>query len=315
MNVGLAAGVATQNGAPLSALRTVLAKTGSLGVTHVELRTKGLGVIVNGQLHSTRLAALREAIANSPVRFTAHGSRVGSAIVGNLFDLSTPAQRASVEADLALAGEIGAEVLVHHSGLLRDHFGDDRAVAAGRANERDALRELGDQAGRLGVRLAVENLDPVAPYIVRRAYGLRLDDLAEQILAVDHPSVGICLDLGHAFLAASYLGFDFLSAVRAVAPLVSHIHLHDNFGVVELDDSANPEDSLILGAGDLHLPPGWGSIPFDDVFAVPFLRDPIVTLELRAQFAEHAADAVATTRALSNRAAVPVASHTESPRA
>jgi sugar phosphate isomerase/epimerase len=302
MKIGLAAGIATHSGSPLSALRPVLANAASLGASHVELRTKALGVIVNGQLHPARLAALRDAIADSPVRFTAHGSRVGSAIVGNLFDTSTPAQRASVEADLALAGALGAEVLVHHSGLLRDPYGDDRAVAAGLAAERDALRALGDVAGRLGVRIAVENLDPVATYVSRRAYGLRLDALAEQVVAIDHPSVGICLDLGHAFLGASYLGFDFLAAVRDVAPLVSHIHLHDNFGVVELNDTVDPNDSLILGDGDLHLPPGWGSIPFDDVFAQPFPREPIVTLELRAQFAEHAADAIGTIRAILTRA-------------
>src|SRR5689334_23385419 len=102
MKIGLATGIATHNGVSLSALRDVLTRTASLGVTHVELRTKLLGVIVNGQLHPARLTSLREAIVDSPIRFTVHGSRVGSAIVGNLFDTTTPAQRASVDADLAL---------------------------------------------------------------------------------------------------------------------------------------------------------------------------------------------------------------------
>src|SRR5215471_13635885 len=202
IRIGLASAFETRSGTPLAALRHVLAKVGALGCTHAELRTKLLGVIVDGRLQPTRLAALREAIADSPVRLTLHGSRVGTSVVGNLFDTSTSAQRASVDADLALAGAIGADVLVYHSGLLRYPYGDDRAIAAGLAAERDALRALGDEAGRLGVRIAVENLDPTAGSVTRRAYGLRLDHLAEQIVGVDHPRVGICLDVGHAFLAA-----------------------------------------------------------------------------------------------------------------
>src|SRR5262249_2714719 len=153
------------------------------------------------------------------------------------------------------------------------------------------------EAGRLGVRIAVENLDSTAGSVTRRAYGLRLDHLAEQILGVDHLRVGICLDVGHAFLPASYFDDDFLAAVCEVVALVSHVPLHDHFGVVELDDQADPNDSLVLGDGDLHLLPGWGAILFGDVLATAFPRDPIVTLELRQQFIEHAGEAVATTRA------------------
>ena len=65
-----------------------------------------------------------------------------------------------------------------------------------------------------------ENIDPVGIYILRRAYGLRLDLIAEQVEAVAHPQVGMCLDVGHGYLASCYLGWDYLATIRQVAPLV-----------------------------------------------------------------------------------------------
>ena len=174
------------------------------------------------------------------MRLTLHGTAVSSAKAGNLVDMTTPNQRAVVAADLALAGEIGATVLVQHSGMLRDFWGDDDALAAGMARERESLRELGDEAERLGVQIAVENTDPVGTYLARRSYGIRLDLLAEQIAMVAHPRVGMCLDTGHAFLAATYLGTDYLQAIREVAPLVTHLHVSDNLGRVQLDRDADP---------------------------------------------------------------------------
>ena len=294
-----------RGGATLASLRQRLAEVAGLGFTHAELSTKALAVIVNGQLQPSRLAALQEAVAGSSVTLTCHGSAVSTARIGNLVDLTTPAQPAAVAADLALAAAIGARVLVYHAGQLRDPYGDDRALAAGMAAERDHLRRLGDEAGRHGIRIMVENIDPVGIYILRRAYGLRLDLIAEQVQAVDHPQVAMCLDCGHGFLAARYLGWDYLATIRQVAPLVGHVHLNDNFGRANLDGSWDVNEYIAVGDGDLHLPPGWGAIPLQEVFATPFPQDPTVILELRPHFYENAAEALATTRAFVDRAPQP----------
>jgi sugar phosphate isomerase/epimerase len=296
--IGIALGFDVRGGAPLASLRTRLADVAAVGFSHAELSTKALAVIVNGQLQRSRLAALKEAVADSPVTLTCHGSAVSSARIGNLVDLTTPAQPAAVAADLALAAAIGAKVLVYHAGQLRDFNGDDRALAAGMAAEREQLRRLGDEAGRHGIRIMVENIDPVGTYILRRAYGLRLDLIAEQVQAVDHPQVAMCLDAGHGFLAARYLGWDYLATIRQVAPLVGHIHLNDNFGRAKLDDGWDVNEYIAVGDGDLHLPPGWGAIPLEELFAIPFRQEPAVILELRPHFAENAAEALATTRTL-----------------
>ena len=122
--------------------------------------------------------------------------------------------------------------------------------------------------------------------------------MGEHVARIDHPQVGICLDTGHGFLSSRFYGFDFLAQVRAIAPSVCHIHLTDNLGRPLIAEDMDPDEALALGLGDLHLLPGWGAIPLPEVFGNPFPRDPIVTLEIRAAFAPHAAEALAATRAL-----------------
>jgi sugar phosphate isomerase/epimerase len=298
MGLGIALGLDGRSGQPLAALRTMLDRVGEIGFTHAELSAKSLAVACGGTLLPRRLAALQAAMDGSAVRLTVHGTNVSSARAGNLMDVTSPNQRRIAETDLALAAAIGAEVLVIHSGSLRDVYGDDDAVARAMTAERDTLRALGDTAGQHGVKIAVENIDPVGSYIARRAYGLRLDTLGEQIARVDHPQVGICFDAGHAYLASVYLGFDYLSAIRGIASQVVHIHLSDNLGRVELDGDVDPSESLALGDGDLHLIPGWGTVPLQDVFRIPFPHRPIMVLEMRAHFAEHVSEALATMREL-----------------
>jgi sugar phosphate isomerase/epimerase len=296
--IGIALGFDARGGAALASLRLQLAEVAEVGFTHAEISAKSLAVIINGQLQPARLAALQTAVADAPVTLTVLGSAVSTARIGNLVDVTTPAQPAAVAADLALAAALGARILVYYAGQLRDFYGDDQALAAGMAAEREHLRRLGGEAGRHGIRIMVENIDPVGIYILRRAYGLRLDLIAEQVQAVNHPQVAMCLDVGHAFLAARYVGWDYLATIRQVAPLVGHIHLNDNFGRAKLDSAWDVDEYLSVGDGDLHLPPGWGAIPLDEVFAIRFPQHPAVILELRPHFRENAAEALAATQRL-----------------
>jgi sugar phosphate isomerase/epimerase len=286
----------TEHTSDLAELSGLVAGFADSDFTHIELGANGLGVVIDGVAHPARLRALREALSACAQRLTLHGSWTGSGRVGNLLDpRSRPAQVKGLLADLEIAAAIGAEVVVYHAGTLAGAFEDDAALAAGLAGERDALRRLGDRAAQSGIVIAVENRAPTPRVIARRSYGMRLDLVAGQVQAVGHPHVTLCLDTGHAFLAAKYLGFDFLDAVRDVAPLVGHVHLADNFGRIGPPD-ADLREMEFLGEGDLHLPPGWGSIPLRQVLAIPYPRDPVVILEIR--HLHHHAEALAGYRAL-----------------
>jgi sugar phosphate isomerase/epimerase len=293
--VGISAGI--RGGAPIASLRENLEQLVAIGFDAVELNSRNLNVSIAGRQHPERLARLKAAIAGLPLTFTLHGSEVASSRGGNLFDTTTTAERQIFASDLELAGEIGAKVLVYHSGTTRDPYPDDRAFTHGLLAERAALREFGDRAAELGVTIAVENRDPVARYIIRRAYGFDLLRLAEQIEAVDHPNVKICFDTGHAFLSYTYLGKGvegYLADITAIAPLIGHLHITDNMGQVQLDSERDQGENLIAGDGDLHLLPGWGAIPFDEIFAIPFPLQPIANLEIKPIFFEHLDEAYAT---------------------
>src|ERR687893_679767 len=151
------------------------------------------------------------------------------------------------------------------------------------AAERLALRQAGDIAGELGVEIAVENYYPELP-IVRGAvydYSVWPSELAEQISAVDHPAVGICLDVGHAALASEVFGFDYIEECAAIAPLVRHVHLHDNLQKTNLTGEPPLSEHPVYGLGDLHLPPGRGTIPLEDLFRRGYFpRNPTCCVEL-----------------------------------
>jgi sugar phosphate isomerase/epimerase len=278
-------------------MRQFLDEAAAAGFGYAELGGRGLGVVIGGTVQQSRIAALRDALVDCPLRLTLHSSWYSSGRTGNLLDAGSAAtQRLGLLADLEVAGEIGAEVLVYHAGVLPNRYSDGAELTAGMAAEREELRGLADEAGARGIMIAVENRAPTPAVLTRRSYGMRLDLVAEQVREIDHPHVTMCLDVGHAYLAATYLNFDFLPAVRAVAPVVGHIHLHDNFGRMARQPDGNPYELELLGEGDLHLPPGWGTIPLAEVLAVPYPLDPAIILE--ARHPRHHAEALATTRDL-----------------
>ena len=245
----------------------------------VEVWPENLGVILGGRLDPNRLRAVWEVLLAAEFAYTVHAP-----LQVNLMDLTSHGlQRDALDASLRFAQGIGAGVVVCHAGQrigARDarHSMEDQLSA-----ERSALREAGDLAGELGVTIAVENYYPEQP-ILRGAvydYSVWPSRLAEQISAVDHPAVGICLDVGHAALAAGFFGFDFIEECAAISPLVRHVHLHDNLQKTNLTGEPQVSEHTVYGLGDLHLPPGRGTIPLADLFRrIEFPEEPSCCVEL-----------------------------------
>jgi len=251
----------------------------SAGSDFVEVWPENLGVILGGSLDTNRMRAVGELLLEAELAYTVHAP-----LEVNLMDLTSHSlQRDVLDASLRFAKGIGAEVVVCHAGQrvgtrdARHSMGDQLSA------ERSALREAGDLAGELGVTIAVENYYPEQP-ILRGAvydYSVWPSQLAEQISAVDHPAVGICLDVGHAALAAGFFGFDFIGECGAIASLVRHVHLHDNLQRTNLTGEPQVSEHTVYGLGDLHLPPGRGTIPLEDLFRrMDFPEKPSCCVEL-----------------------------------
>jgi len=139
-------------------------------------------------------------------------------------------ERALAEAEFALqiARRIPFPVLVVHLGVPRS------MQPAPSDNNRDAARRsieaLELLAKPLGVRIAVE----VIPNELSRAGSLV--HFVEK--ALDAPSVGICLDFGHA-----HMDGDVVEAIETVSEHLIATHVHDNRG--KADDHLVPFDGTI----------------------------------------------------------------------
>jgi len=222
---------------------------------------------------------------------------------------------------LEFTAQIGADVMVYHSaqialrsadqdsGPLPDAAGLQKLVD----DETTMLRDMAVEARKRGVIIAIENRDPhlwevaalarhgkgVSDLLAYHA-GLRLDLLVEQVKQVASPNLGICLDTGHAFLAAPYwTNMDFLSGVRLAAPWICHVHFHDNFG--RLDDWADSlRERLLFGEADSHIPPGWGKIPLTDVLSILNQAgyNGWLVCELRSRYSEYLPEVASTLRAM-----------------
>ena len=281
-----------------SNLHDTLGSLKNAGTDFVELFVSEMGVILGGRLDEFRLAQVRGLLLETDLSYTVHAP-----LEADLMDLDRQKlQKEILVSSVRFAGGIGADTVVCHAGqrvASRDaRFRLKDQLAA----ERSALREIGDIAAEVGVTLAVENYFPDQHVLRGEVYDYSTwpSDLAEQVAAVDHPAVGICLDVGHAALAASFFGFDYLEECAIAAPLVRHVHLHDNLKKtcesVNILDYGDP----IYGVGDLHLPPGRGAIPLVDLFRrVDFPADPGCCVELSPDLFTEASEALHTARRLS----------------
>ncbi|MGB9593241.1 MAG: sugar phosphate isomerase/epimerase family protein [Anaerolineae bacterium] len=298
----------------LSVLEQLLDKYRSAGFDSVEISVPGLNAIRGGTLVEQEATRVRQMLRDHGLGVTLHSP--------NALSLIRNERHSQVmESMLRLAEVLGATRIVYHSAQIAlrapyRHLAplpSDDELRAMWERETEALIAMGRRAADMGLTLCVENRDPhlweisalgmhgrPASQLVHYHQGMRLDLLARQMEAVNLPNVGICLDVGHAFLAAPYWPDpDYLAAIRACAPWVNHLHFHDNFGRVD-DDSETIGERLVFGEADNHLPPGWGKIPLEAVLTAlkEAHYDGLMVLELRPRYLPYLEEALATTRRL-----------------
>ncbi|MGC1800493.1 MAG: TIM barrel protein [Solirubrobacterales bacterium] len=78
---------------------------------------------------------------------------------------------------------------------------------------------------------------------------------------ISSPSVGLCLDLGHAHIVAGLRRTDPLELIEPALDRAVLFHLHDNLGA-RRGGSGSPSPELDPLRLDLHLPPGRGNVPW-----------------------------------------------------
>jgi sugar phosphate isomerase/epimerase len=303
----------------VSRLQESLAHARACGFDGVELSLHGLDLVVGGRVNGRQLDRVLQVVGGYDGIVTAHApDRLNLA-----FPQSIPGCRPelSLEVDvfsacLEVCGALGAKVMVYHSGLIALHevyaglqpLPGDEALAAAREQEVSTLRELMEVAEAHDVTVAMENRDPhpwemaalararVSHEALPKYHaGMSVPVLVEQVRSVGHPRLGLTLDLGHLYLAASYCGFDYLEAIRLAAPHVRHLHGSDNCG--RLGGVFGDLNMRVpYGDGDVHMPHGWGNLPHADALRqLPDYRG-LYVMEIRPRFRDHFSQALDTLR-------------------
>ena len=204
---------------------------------------------------------------------------------------------------IRFAAWVGATVVVIHPGRVSpqaDLAARDTFLAA----ERALVLRAADVAARHGIRIGMENLNPNRDMMagLQTSYALDPAALAEQLDRIGHPAVCGVLDFAHGWLAAGRLGFDYAAHVRIFAPYVGHLHVTDNCGHPITAPFVADADHVALGMGDLHLPIGWGTVPYDTLLDdLPVWPGTVANLELAAAHASELEGSIAATAAIGAR--------------
>jgi len=221
-----------------------------IGFEYVEIPPAGLDVIMKGKLIPLRVQKVKELLSKYNFKYTVHAPDVV-----NLRRLTNPLHKKILMASIRFAGIIGAEVVVYHCGKSTDVI--DYSEKQQRKAEIKALKEAATLAAENDITIGVENLPEHT-----------VDEVIEVIDAVDHPNLKMTLDVAHLYIAANYRGWDYLEAIKKAMPYVVELHVSDTFGEARELFKDLPDFEgfrLMYGVGDLHLPIGYGEIPFSKI--------------------------------------------------
>ena len=309
-------GIATDgpaNSGLLRQLETELAYYHEIGYRLVEINPPSFGFIVHGELRQPQLANYLAVLKNFDFRYSVHGlDRLNLA-----YDPRHELCRRIMTCQIEICRAVGASRLVYHSGLqsleavyygLRESLLTAEELTAGSKQEVTALKALAPVASDAGVVICMENTPPhwqeykflthfgcPQSELVKHLPSLTVEPIIRQLEAIDHPNVAMTLDVAHLYIAAHSLSFDYLEAISKAAPWVKHLHANDNFGHLDQGIDENG-DRLAFGEADLHLPPGWGSIPYYEVFARLSAYEGDLILEIKPGFRDYFAEALKNTQ-------------------
>jgi len=218
------------------------------------------------------------------------------------------------------SGKIPLQVEIKGEGIRQSSFlkvPSPKKIDRLKKIEVKTLQELASFAKDLGVTIAIENTSPEVeeeslwelskhlnngrifppsvltsqtpkPTFLREIskynYGTKIEELVDQVKKIDRENVGITLDFGHAYLASKYYHFKFLDSIKLALPYIKHIHIHDSFGKPKVSYEEQDINLIQFGIGDLHMPLGWGEIPYNKIFRILKNYNGVLCLELKPRY-------------------------------
>lgn len=288
-NVGMSS--RTRDG-DLSDLGKELDQLQALGVDFVELSAFDFDLIAGGRIRRPQMATLLDACRGRELFYSVHGP-----LALNFMDVPErlPLHFELLEASLDIAAELGARHYVLHAGMTMESDPARRRDACLR--QREWLARAGDVARARDLQICVETLFEHDGWAHTPSPG----ELAAELEAIAHPNICATLDFGHSYLKLDAAGrrSDLVAECARLAPHARHLHLHDCFGRQEGMWTYTFSEQLALGLGDLHLPIGWGDIPWRELMShCAFPKETLFVIELNPRFMKAAGECLAEARTL-----------------
>ena len=250
-------------------------------INSLEISIYETDVIVGKKINFPELKILKEAVANTDMAYTVHGE-----LSVNLLDQENFEDHKEVlKRDIEVSGEINATHLVTHFGQTTNAIFENKKIYSSYLKrQQECYSELGEYAKKNDVILAIENLFPFK----KEYYAPLPNEIAKQLNEINHPNVKCCMDISHAYINCTYNNAHLINELKTMGPLSEHIHMHDSFGIIEKIWTYIEAESTSYGQGDLHLPIGWGDIPFNKIFdEVNFPNDINLNFELPIRYKKY----------------------------
>lgn len=259
----------------------------AIGMKATEIPVHGVDAIKYGRLDKRQVTRIKEILKDFDFQYSVHCPNPL-----NLMDRGNPELHISVfKASLEFASEIDSKIVVYHPGR---YVPEEAFPVNGKVNiavdekrrlldfEVSTIQDISSEFPE--ITICMENARPYlfhSPY----CYAERIDLLKEQVLRINRDNVKINLDFGHLYMASKFYSFDPVTAANDIKDLITHTHIHDNFGNAVYCHEKQQTHQIPFGKGDSHMPVGWGEIPIGEILST-FIDtyQGMLMMELRSRY-------------------------------
>ncbi len=249
-------------------------------------------VICGKKINQPELKILKNTLLDKGIDYTIHGE-----LSVNLFDQENFNDHKEIlKRDIEVSGEIGATHLVTHFGqTTMSVFENKNLYNSYMKKQQECYLEMGEYAKNHNVILAIENLFPFKLDL----YAPLPSEISKQIISINHSNIKTCLDISHAYINCTHRNVHFINEIKTMGPISEHIHMHDSFGKIEKFWTYISAEDTSYGQGDIHLPLGWGDIPFEKIFQeVSFPENINLNFELPLRYEKYYKESIDIARKL-----------------
>jgi sugar phosphate isomerase/epimerase len=249
-----------------------------IGAGSVEIPLYELDVLCGKKIVQEELNFLQETLKPSKLNFSLHGS-----ISVNLMDEEYLDDHIEIlKRDIEVSEAINSKILVTHFGYTNiENYKNKEKYKKLLKKQTEIYFKMAEYAKSHNVILAIENIFP----FTSTSYAPLPNEIAEEISSLNHPNAKTTIDFSHAYLNCTHNKVDFIEQIKTMVPLTRHLHIHDSFGRLKKMDTYMHSEDVTYGQGDIHLPLGWGDIPFEKIFSTfSFSPDIFLNFELSDRY-------------------------------